>query len=185
MPEIETARLLLRMFQPEDASEFYRIISEPGFGTYLPPGFLPTQDIARSGVKRKLEHWDRHGYGQWAMSPKHGREFLGYCGLRFLPDSDEVELLYGVDAARWGEGLTTEAAIASVRYGFEEAGLDRIMGLASPEHTASRRVMEKAGLRYEKTAIYFGMECAYYAIDREDYERDESIYVLHPVASSQ
>jgi ribosomal-protein-alanine N-acetyltransferase len=176
--EIETERLLLRMFEPEDAEPFYRVISTPGFGTYLPPDFVPTPEIARSAISRKLQHWDLRGFGQWAMSPKGTRQFLGYCGLRLLPDTEEIELLYGMDKSQWGKGLTTEAARASVRFGFEEARVDRIMAIANPDNDASRRVMEKAGLRYEKNAVYFGMECAYYALNREDYAPDSSAYVL-------
>lgn len=176
--EIETERLWLRMFTPDDADDFYRVISTPGFGRYLPADFVPTREIARSGVLRKREHWDLRGYGQWAVSPKDKRQFLGYCGLRFLPDTEEVELLYGIDRSYWGQGLTTEAAKASVRFGFEEAGVERIMALANPENRGSRRVMEKAGLHYEQNAVYFGMECAYYAIERKDFRADSSTYVL-------
>lgn len=166
------------MFEPEDADDFYRVISTPGFGTFLPPDFVPTREIARSAISRKLQHWELRGYGQWAMSPRGTRDFLGYCGLRFLPESEEVELLYGMDRSRWGMGLTSEAARASVRFGFEEAGVNRIMAIANPANGASRRVMEKAGLRYEKNAVYFGMECAYYVLDRENYEPDNSTYTL-------
>lgn len=179
MPEIETERLMLRMFEPEDGDEFYRVISTPGFGRYLPPDFVPTPEIAHSGIQRKLDHWHRRGYGQWAVCPKGSRQFLGYCGLRFLPDTEEIELLYGIDRAYWGRGLTSEAAKASVRFGFQEAGVTRIMALANPENAASRRVMQKAGLTYERNAVYFGMECAYYALNRDEFRPDNSTFILH------
>ncbi len=133
-----------------------------------------------AGVERMLAHWAERGYGQWVMSPKNSREVLGYCGLRFLAETEEVEILYGIDRPHWGRGLVTEAAKATLRFGFEHAGLERIIALAHPENKGTRRVMEKAGLRYERQDIYFDMECAVYALDRVDYEPDGSLYILRP-----
>lgn len=176
--EIETERLLLRRFTPEDAGALYRIVSAPEFRTYLPPQFSPTPEGVAAGVGRMLAHWQERGYGQWALSPKNSRELLGYCGLRMLADTEEVEILYGIDRPHWGRGLVTEAAKAALRFGFEEAKLERIIALAHPANKGTRRVMEKAGLRYEKQAVYFDMECAYYALDREQYRPDGSLYIL-------
>lgn len=178
MPEIETERLLLRMFTPGDADTQFRVVSDPEFQRYFPPQFAPTREGVAAAIVTRLEHWGQRGYGQWALAPKAGGEMFGYCGLRFLPETREVELLYGIDRAHWGRGLTTEAAKASLRFGFERAGLGRIIALADPANTGSRRVMEKAGLRYEKNATYFGVECAYYALDRGDFRPDDSLYIL-------
>jgi ribosomal-protein-alanine N-acetyltransferase len=92
----------------------------------------------------------------------------------------EIELLYGIDRAEWGKGLTTEAARASLRFGFEEMKFERIMAVTNPLNIGSRRVMEKCGLKYEKDAVYFETPVVYYAINREDYRPDEgATYVLH------
>ena len=72
----------------------------------------------------------------------------------------------------------TEAAKATLRFGFEEAKLERVIALAHPANKGTHRVMEKAGLRYEKQAVYFDMECAYYALDRGRYRADGSLYIL-------
>jgi RimJ/RimL family protein N-acetyltransferase len=180
MPEVETERLLMRMFTPGDVERHLSVVTHPEFMRYFPAHFSPSRDGVERGIAARLEHWERHGYGQWALTEKGRGELFGYCGLRYLPETDEVELLYGIDPAHWGRGLTTEAAKASVRFGFEEARLARIMAVANPLNTGSRRVMEKAGLRYEKNALYFEMDCAYYALDREDFRPDASLYVLRP-----
>src|ERR687884_170254 len=105
--EIETERLLLRMFRPDDADVMYERI------------------------------WtDR------AVTLKDGGELLGYCGLKTLADTPDIELLYGIVEEHWGRGLVTEAARAALRFGFEEAGLDYIVAIALPENVASQRVME-------------------------------------------
>ncbi len=177
MPEIETERLRLRMFSPDDAGDFYRIVRDAEFRKYLPPQFSPTPESVAAAIPRILAHWRERGYGQWALSLKESGEFIGYCGLRFLPDTEEVEVLYGIDGPHWNKGLVTEAAQAALRFGFEQSGLERIIALAHPENVGTRRVMEKAGLRYEKDAVYFEMVCAYYALDREGYRPDDAPYL--------
>ena len=178
MPEIETERLLLRMFTPGDAEAFYGVISEPRFGKYFPPVFIPSLEKVREGIPVKLEHWRERGYGQWVIEPRGGGPLLGYCGLRFLPETEETEILYGIAPDHWGRGLVTEAARATLRYGFEETTLGRIIALANPANAGSRRVMEKAGLSYEKNATYFGVECAYYAISRGEFAPGGGEYIL-------
>lgn len=180
MPEIETERLLLRTVAHEDADALVRILGDAEFRRYLPLQQAPTREKVEAGVARMLNHWGERGYGQWMLSPKNSREVLGYCGLRFLAETEEVEILYGIDKPHWNRGLVTEAAKATLRFGFEEAKLGRIIALAHPENKGTQRVMQKAGLRYEKRAVYFDMECAVYALDRGDYRPDGSLYLLRP-----
>ena len=175
---IQTERLQLRMQTPEDAGALLRILSDAEFRTYLPMKQPPTLEQVEAGLGRILAHWAERGHGQLILSPKNSREVLGYCGLRFLAETGEVEVYYGIDKPYWGRGLVTEAAKATLRFGFEQAGLERIIALANPENKATQRVMQKAGLRYERQGTYFDMECAVYALDREEYKPDNSLYIL-------
>lgn len=176
--EIETERLLLRMQTPEDAGALLRILGDAEFRTYLPIREPPTLEQVEAGHARILAHWEERGYGHWILSPKTSREALGYCGLRFLAETGEVEIYYGIDRPYWGRGLVTEAAKATLRFGFEHARLERVIALAHPENKGTQRVMQKAGLRYERRGVYFEMECAVYALDRADYRPDGSLYIL-------
>jgi ribosomal-protein-alanine N-acetyltransferase len=67
----------------------------------------------------------------------------------------------------WGRGLATEAAEAALRFGFEIAKLERIVAIAKHENIASRRVMEKLGMKYEKDAYYYNNDVVYYSITNE------------------
>jgi RimJ/RimL family protein N-acetyltransferase len=180
--EIETERLRLRMYTKEDADGQLRITSDAEFRRYFPPQFFkPTRDNVLVAIGRVLEHWNQLGFGYWVMELKEEARMVGYCGLRRLPKTEEVELLYGVEKEQWGKGLTTEAARASLRFGFEEMKFPRIMAVTDRENLGSRRVMEKCGLKYERDAVYFEMPLVYYAINREDFSPDvNATYVLHP-----
>jgi RimJ/RimL family protein N-acetyltransferase len=181
MPEVETQRLRLRAFTSKDADEHYRIVNDPEFRRHFPPQFAQaTRDNVLVGIGRVIEHWYQFGFGYWAMELKEEGRIVGYCGLRHLAPTKEIELLYGIERVHWGKGLTTEAARASLRFGFEEMKFERIMAVTDPENKGSRRVMEKCGMRYEKDAVYFDVPCVYYAIDREDYHTDGAPYVVHP-----
>lgn len=167
--EIETCRLLLRPFRLEDLDAHAEILRDPLVTRYLPRGpFAPEQ--ARAVSERVLTHfiahWEEHGFGAWAVVEKATGRFVGQCGLNYLPDDPEVEVLYLLAQAVWGRGLATEGARASVGYGFDQAGLARIVGITMPENIASQRVLEKAGLRYEKDGTFYGVHARYFALNR-------------------
>jgi ribosomal-protein-alanine N-acetyltransferase len=122
------------------------------------------------------EHWYQFGYGLWVLELKGAERHFGYCGLRHLMPTDEVELFYGCDRAYWGRGLVTEAARAALRYGFGRMGFERIMAVTDKDNKGSRRVMEKCGLRYERDAVYFDLPVVYYAVNRADYRDDGAPY---------
>jgi ribosomal-protein-alanine N-acetyltransferase len=88
---------------------------------------------------------------------------VGYCGLRYLNEMNEVEVLYGLAKPYWGRGIATQAAKATVAYGFNVANLDKLIAMALPNNLASRRVIEKAGLQYEKSIHMFNLDVLYYS----------------------
>ncbi|MDJ0519843.1 MAG: GNAT family N-acetyltransferase [Trichodesmium sp. MO_231.B1] len=90
----------------------------------------------------------------------------------------EIELGYLLNPAYWYRGLATEAAKASLKYGFEELKLKEIVAVAQPENIASQRVMEKLGMKYEKDANYYQTNVVYYTIFRKEYYPDSSLYLL-------
>jgi RimJ/RimL family protein N-acetyltransferase len=173
---IETERLVLCQFRLEDLDALVQLRADPEVMRYI-------GDQSREKVEQRLRyyisHYESHGFGMWAVIDKSTGAMAGWCGLVFLDETPEVEVGYGVARDYWGRGLMTEAARASLRYGFERAGLPRIVAVAMPEHTASRRIMEKLGMRYEKNVFHYGHDLVYYAIGREDFQPDGSFYLLH------
>ena len=170
MAELDTARLLLRPFTLHDHAAHARIYSDPAVMQYMPRGPLTpaaAQEASLAVLKQFMAHWDRHAFGVWAVTDKTTGALLGQCGLRFLPELQEVEVLYLLARAHWRQGFASEAAAASLAYGFEQANLERIIALTKPENTASRRVMEKLGMQYEKPLRIFNLDAVYYAITRD------------------
>ena len=175
--EIETERLRMRAYALGDAEEQLRIVSDTEFRRHFPESFRPTRDTVLWWFGATAEHWKQFGYGVWALELKGEARQVGYCGLRHLAPTDEVELLYGCDRAYWGRGLATEAARASLRYGFERMGFARVMAVTDRGNRGSRRVMEKCGMRHERDAVYFDLPVVYYALNREEFVDDGSTYI--------
>lgn len=97
------------------------------------------------------------------------QKLIGWCGLNFLSETNDVELKYLLSKDHWGKGLATEAAGISLRYGFEQAELEQIIGIVHPENIASQRVLEKVGMAFLDRVHYFGMDCYRYIIDKDSY----------------
>ncbi|MCJ8281412.1 MAG: GNAT family N-acetyltransferase [Rivularia sp. ALOHA_DT_140] len=116
-----------------------------------------------------MEHWEKYGFGVWAIVEKASRKLIGHCGLNCLPNSPDIEIIYRLDQNYWNQGIATEATKAAINYGLNSAKLYKIVAIAVPQHIASRRVMEKAGLKYEKNAHYYKIDVVYYSILRENW----------------
>lgn len=172
---LETPRLQLRPFTAADADDHARIYAKPEVTRFLAGGpFLGEAAAQRSRATLDLfiAHWVEHDFGVWAVVEKRARVLIGQCGLKYLPDRPEVEILYALDSPYWGRGLASEAGAAALRYGFEVARLERIVAVALPEHAASQRVMKKLGMTYEGLVeVYGGIRAVLYAVSRQEFMR--------------
>jgi ribosomal-protein-alanine N-acetyltransferase len=142
---------------------------------YLGKG-VRTREETESALVAAIEHWQRHEFGLWIVEERNEGRFLGRCGLRYFQDTPEVELSYAFGKSAWGRGIASEATAASVKFGFQQLGLERIVAIAIPENVGSRRVLEKLGMRYEKNAPYFGLDHVFYAITRAEYQKMDSAW---------
>jgi ribosomal-protein-alanine N-acetyltransferase len=167
LPTIVTGRLTLRAFTEKDAEPLYHLMNDEEVMRYFPSTTPPNLERVQRLVRMQIEHWDEHGHGWWAATLSSTGELIGWNGLQYLPETDEVEVGYLLGKAYWGRGLATEGAREGLRHGFETLNLDRIVGIVHPENLASRRVLEKLGMSLTGPARYFGMDCLHYWVERE------------------
>lgn len=152
---LETERLLLRQFTEEDVDNLFELDSDPEVMRFITGGrATPRDEIQNDYIPAFLRYYERYeGYGFWAATEKSTGEFIGWFHFRPLPDSDpdEVELGYRLRKSAWGKGYGTEGSRALIRKGFTEYGVQRVVASTATVNTASRRVMEKAGMTYVRT----------------------------------
>jgi [ribosomal protein S5]-alanine N-acetyltransferase len=141
---IETQRLRIRSFQPNDWQAVYDYTSDPAVMMYIPEGpFTPEQ--AKAFVEENMGEQAR----AVTVLLKPGDMLVGHMVFHpwFAPRTYEIGWVF--NGAYHGHGYATEAAMALLQYGFERLHLHRIIATAQPENIASCRVMEKVGMRRE------------------------------------
>ena len=183
---LETERLLLRRFTADDVDNLTELDSDPDVMHFITGGRrTPREEIQNDFLPAFLRYYERYeGFGFWAAIEKSTGDFLGWFHFRPPPgsDPDEVELGYRLRKSAWGKGYATEGSRALVRKGFADLGVRRVVAYTMVVNTASRRVMEKAGLTLVRT---FHQEWPYriegeehgdveYALERADWERQEA-----------
>ena len=179
LPQIETARLRLLPYTLDDLDDLHRLWTDPDVRRYLFDNKVIAREQAASGIERSLACFQTHGFGEWAVCLRGKDPLIGFCGFRFTGDPPEVELFYGLAPAHWGQGLTTEAARAILRYGFEEHKFSCVVASADAPNVASLRVMEKVGMRFDKRVGKGGLDLVYYRVSREAFQSDDSYYRVY------
>jgi RimJ/RimL family protein N-acetyltransferase len=165
---LETQRMLLREFDEGDVEPFYRMGSDPAVIRYTGDpggGFTSVEHALEVLHSHPIADYRKYGFGRWACVLKASGAVIGFAGLKYLPDQQEVDLGYRLLPAYWGQGLATEACRAVLDYGRTRLGIGRIIALVDPENVASVRILQKLGLTPAGQGEYLGKCFARYEIE--------------------
>ncbi len=144
-----TERLFLREFTIEDAGLLLDLNSDPEVTRYTLDLMTDIEQAKKVLEQVILPQYALYNFGRWAVHLKNSQEFIGWCGLKYRGGWDnEIDLGYRLKRSHWGKGYATEAAFATLRYGFENLDLTHIIGRALPGNIASLRVLEKINMTY-------------------------------------
>ena len=160
----ETERLVLDTWQAKDWKEFRPIATDAEVMRYITGGEPWSDEQIQLFVERQVKLYSERKFCRWKVLAKPGGEMIGFCGVGFWRDSLEPEIGWWLARRFWGLGLATEAGRVALRDAFERLGLDRIISIARPENTASTRIMEKLGLKFECEFESEGVRLVRYAI---------------------
>ena len=129
----QTPRLILRQFTEEDAPLILRLNSHPEIVKYIHEPVLETEEQARKILIDMILPQYKNNLGRWAIHTKDNMEFIGWCGLKYRPELDEIDLGYRLIQKAWGKGFATESAQYSLDHGFKILHLPLITGRAHIE----------------------------------------------------
>lgn len=151
MTILETERLSLRELTADDADFIFELLNTPAFLENI--GYRGADD--RAGALAYIENgprasYKRHGFGLYLVSLKDTGAPIGMCGLLKRDTLDDIDIGYAFLERFWGKGYASEAAAAMIAYGTKTLGIPRIVAITAPHNTASGRVLEKIGLRFDK-----------------------------------
>ena len=160
---LETKRLLIRPFEPEDAAAAHLWLGDPEVMARIPSGASGDVAHTASRLQVNIDHQRAQRFSLWAVAEKRSGKLIGDCGL-FLVEGKgpEVEIIYRFARKYQRQGYAAEAAREVLRYGREELRLPKIIAITHPDHHASRRVMEKCGMIFVRRDILYGIEMVVY-----------------------
>jgi [ribosomal protein S5]-alanine N-acetyltransferase len=163
--KIETPRLILREFMRSDLQALAPILADPLAMKFSTMGIHSISQTEKA-IDNFIDSYKQFGFGLWAVTLKERDLLIGYCGLAIdrIDERDEPEIGYRLDSKFWGKGFATEAASASIKYGFDSIELPYILGAAQRQNVASIRVLQKLGMTFDRETIFRAVPMDVYKI---------------------
>lgn len=170
---IETERLIIRNIEQYDAQGIFELDSDPEVHEFLGTKPLKTIDEAKQVIDFIRAQYISNGIGRWAIIEKKTNDFIGWTGLKYehdlRKDFSYYDLGYRLRKKYWGNGIATETAIESLKYGFEKLDLKEIGAAADINHLASNKILQKIGLTLIDTFDYEGVPHNWYNIKKTEW----------------
>jgi ribosomal-protein-alanine N-acetyltransferase len=166
---LPTERLHYRPLEPGDAEAAHAIWSDPEVMRFLPSEPAASLEETAERVARNVDRFRTTGYGLCAVEERASDRVVGVCGV-FPVEwvGPDLEVAYHFAREVWNRGYATEAASAWVAAAFDQLGLERVVALAFPANRASRRVMVKIGMSFDREVESYGEPLVRYTIERRD-----------------
>jgi RimJ/RimL family protein N-acetyltransferase len=151
---ITTPRMRGERLGPQHLEHLAPVFADPRVGATM--GGVHSREQVEAALTAADEAWERDGVGYWIFFARDTGDLVARGGLshKVFDGEEVVEVGWTTIPERWGEGFATELGQASLDVAFGPLGLDNVVAYTLPENVASRRVMEKLGFTYEKTAPY-------------------------------
>lgn len=152
---METPRLYLRQFSSSnsDAELILELNSDKEVLQYIHEPMLEDLQHSKEILENIILPQYQHNLGRWAVHLKENDEFIGWCGLKYVKEKEEIDLGYRFKKIFWGQGYATEAARNSLDFGFRQLQLKIITGRAHIENIASWKILEKIGMHFTRQEI--------------------------------
>jgi len=164
---LDTERLRLTPIDRRQASDLHALWIEPDVRRYLWDDEIVPRSQTEDIVSRNEEQFARLGCGLWSIAAPPSTELCGFAGFWHFREPPELELILGLGARYWGKGFATEAGAATMRYGFDALGFDRIRGSADAANERSIRLMQRLGMRFDRRQIVAGLDTVFYHAARQ------------------
>lgn len=149
-----TERLSWRRIQPRDLTAIIGIFTQPAVVAHRPNPTPETEDDCRRRLLQELDHWQLHGFGRWVL--EYCGDIIGFGGLTYRDGFAGLNLSYHLHPDHWHQGLASEFALAATEIALLDLRAPQVIGLVREGNLASRRVLEKAGLVYQRRITYGG-----------------------------
>ncbi|HEX8361489.1 MAG TPA: GNAT family N-acetyltransferase [Longimicrobium sp.] len=152
---VQTERLLIRGFTPNDAGFMLRLLNEPSFIENIGDRGVRTEEEAAAYLASgPIASYATYGHGLCRVELRETGEPIGMCGLLRREQFDDPDVGYAFLPEFWGRGFALESVAAMVEDGRRRLRLTRIIAIVAPHNTASSRLLEKLGFTFEETTQF-------------------------------
>jgi [ribosomal protein S5]-alanine N-acetyltransferase len=174
-PIIETNRLIIRKITQEDTEGIFELDSDPQVHRYLGNRPVVTRQESAAQIKSFLKQYKENGIARWAVVEKSSGDFIGWTGFKFIRElinyhENYYDLGYRLIRRYWGKGYASEAASASLDYGFENLDVEVIYAMADLNNKTSLKILQNLGLKCLGPFDYKGVPHEWLSIRKEDWQ---------------
>lgn len=168
---IETERLIIRDPIIEDYESYYAMRCDAEVSRYT-GGItrLSQEAIYERMLRRTQDHSDKPK--EYSVVLKATNEYLGYCGFQYCEVLQDIEILYGYAKKYWGQGYAKEAAMAVLKFGLDDLGLEKVVAAVNLENIASDKVLSGIGMAYTEDIAWPGQGM----VKKYEITRDKTTY---------
>ncbi len=165
---LETERTYLRHLTIDDAESFYNMNQDSEVLKFT--GDKPFVKIEDAKVfLSNYDQYEKYGVGRLAVIEKNTDKFIGWCGLKYSPKTDDYDIGFRFFQNYWNKGFATETAKKCLEQGFNDLNIEKIVGRAMKENTASIKVLEKIGMKFKQKIDFDGKEGVLYELIGNSY----------------
>lgn len=150
MKIFETERLTLRLQTTDDADFILELVNDPSWLQFIGDRGVRTVEDACEYIVNGLRMYEQFGFCFYLVERKEDQIPLGLCGLNKRVSLEDVDIGYAFLPKYWGKGYAYEAASATLAYGIDTLGLNRIVAITTQDNHASAKLLEKIGLKFER-----------------------------------
>ena len=168
---LETKQLIFKLAVADDLDSLHALLSDADVMKYVGNGKTRSREEVKSWLDDIIAYQKKHGFSFYSVFEKATNEYVGRAGLihlAFNEQQPDIEVGYTLHKKFWGKGYATEIAKALIQYGFNKLNLSKLVAVTYPENIQSRRVLEKAGMRYMKQSLYRGITVSLYEIRKNN-----------------
>ena len=164
---LQTNRLIIEYFNTSDISDWALIESDTEVRRFVDGKVLSFKE-ASEYVNINIKHYQKHGYGRYAVRLKENGKLIGMCG--FLNEPYGIDFGYRYSKESWGKGLGFEAAKTVLEYGYSELRLEKVLGLTAEQNLGSIRILEKLGFKFEEKFLFNNAKALRYSFTRNKFQ---------------
>jgi [ribosomal protein S5]-alanine N-acetyltransferase len=154
--ELHTKRLNFRQLMNTDKNEFFEIVGDRGVMKFWIGGADNNTEESEKRIIKINDHWKKHGFGDWGIFEQQTNKLIGFGGLHFIQNMDNVNIGYAFKKSEWRKGFAYESCLFFVNYAFNSLNLIKIVAVIWPQNEASIYLVKKCGFQFQEEIIWSG-----------------------------